>query len=121
MGRQNPVYIIDLGNAERSLTGPISAQSTSASPVTMIPAGAAGIYNDIITLIFTNETNINTVVVVSDGTITYRYAISPYGGGVFNFLTPLPASNSATAWTFSNTAAATIDCVGTYAINADPN
>jgi hypothetical protein len=120
MGRQNPGYIINLGNATRGLTGQISAQSTSSSPVVLI-TGVANVFNDIITLIFTNETNAPTVVLVSDGTLTYRFAISPYGGGVFNFLTPLPASNMSTNWTFSNTANATIDCVGTYAINPNPS
>jgi len=105
-------------NAPRSMTNAASAQSSSASPSTLIAAGGAGVYNDILTLILTNEsTTTATVVSLSDGTNTYKFALSVNGGGVFQFPTPLPASSAATAWQFSNSAGVAVDCVVIYVGN----
>lgn len=102
-------------NAIRTAVFPISVQSTSATPSTLI-ASAAAHYTDIVTLILTNE-GTATVVSISDGTITYKFALAANGIDVINFPTPLPASSSATAWTVSNSAAQTVDCVLTYLKN----
>jgi hypothetical protein len=121
MGRQNPGYVVNLGYSQRGLTGSSSAQSTSSAPITLIAAGSVGVYNDIVTFICTNESNVATVVSLSDGTQVYKFALSPNGGGVFNFLTPLPATNFSTDWTVSNSAGVPVDCVVVFAINTDPN
>ena len=72
--------------------GTASVQSTSGSPSTLIAAVAAN-YTDITSLVMTNEGASATIVSLSDGTVTYKYALAANGGIVMNFTTPLPASS----------------------------
>lgn len=104
-------------NGPRDLIATASFQSTSATPATFISAGLAGIFNDIIELILTNESALATIVSLSDGTTTYKFALSGNGGGVFPFQTPLPATSAATAWQISNSAAMNVDCIAIYIRN----
>ena len=101
----------------RTAVGTASVQSTSATPVILIPASGVGVNNDIVSATFTNESPTDTVVNLNDGTITYKFAIASKGGGTFNFPTPLTATTSATNWLISNSASATIDCVIIYIRN----
>lgn len=102
-------------NGMRDIIGTASVQNTGSSG-TLI-AAITSTYCDIITLIFTNESGTATVVSVSDGTTTYKYAIAANGGIVVNFPTPLPATSAATNWTVSNSASSTVDCVAVYVKN----
>lgn len=101
-------------NGPREFRGAVSVQSTSATGATLIAAGATGVLNDIVTFIATNETSTATVVSLSDGTVTYKFALAGNGGISANFNSPLPATSTATAWTVSNSAAVNVDCVAVY-------
>jgi len=96
---------------DRALTTPFTYQSTSASPATMIASGGTSVYTDITELVLTNE-GAATIVSISDGTLTYKFALAANGGLTKTFATPLKASATATAWTVSNSAAVNVDCVG---------
>src|SRR5207244_8438405 len=115
VGRQAVVL-----NSPRDLIDTAVLSSASNSAVQFIPAGAAGVFNDIITLIITNETDVKTVVSLSDngaGGKVYKLAI-PAGGGIAqNFPTPLPQGPSAAAWDVLNSAAVNLDYVAIFAKN----
>ena len=97
---------------DRALTTPFTYQSTAASPATMIASGGAGVYTDITELVLTNESATATIVSITDGTLTYKFALAGNGGLTKTFATPLKASSTATAWQVSNSAAVNVDCVG---------
>jgi hypothetical protein len=101
------------GSRANANLGTFSVQSTSSSPSTLIAAGATGVFNDIITLVLTNE-GTATIVSISDGTTTYKYALGANAGLNINFPSTLPATSSATAWTISNSASQTVDASGVY-------
>ena len=107
--------LIVLPQAPRDLVGTASVQNTGVSG-TLIGA-IASTYCDITNLVITNETATPTVVSVSDGTTTYKFALAASGGGVFPFSPPLPAASVNTNWTVSNSGSCTIDCVVTYVNN----
>jgi 5-hydroxyisourate hydrolase-like protein (transthyretin family) len=109
--------VVTLANGPRSAIGTVSVQNTSATPATFIAAGATGKYQDIISLVFSNETASATVMSLSDGTKTYKFALASSGGLTVNFPSTLPATSTATAWTLSNSAADTVDCVAVYVTN----
>lgn len=105
-----------LPQATRDLIGPISVQTTTASYITLI-AAIASVFTDISALILTNESATATIVSVTDGTVTYVFALAGNGGGVFPFSPPLPASTVNTVWQIKNSAAVAVDVVGTYVKN----
>ena len=102
--------------SESSLTvGTASLNSSSSSPVTLIAAGATGIYNNIASLVITNESSTATVVSLADGGgNTYKFAIAANGGISYNPNIPLPQGTAAQAWSVSNSAAVTLDFVAIY-------
>ncbi len=102
----------DEEQGDRALTTPFTYQSTAASPATMIASGGAGVYTDITELVLTNESATATIVSITDGTLTYKFALAGNGGLTKTFATPLKASSTATAWQVSNSAAVNVDCVG---------
>lgn len=104
-------------NAPRNLVTPFSVQTTDTSGHTLIAAGATGVFNDIGWLVITNETATATVVSLSDGTTTYKFALAASGGGAFMLPMPLNATSSATAWTVTSSANVTLDFVGEYIAN----
>lgn len=105
-------------NTVRDLVGAaVVSNNSSASGVSFIGAGAAGVFNDIITLVLTNRSSTATVVSLTDGTATYTFALAGNGGVVVNFPTPLPATSSATAWTIGNSATVACDYIAVYAKN----
>lgn len=105
-------------NTPRDLVGTaIVSNNSTASGVSFIGAGAAGVFNDIITFIATNRAATATVVSLTDGTAVYTFALAANGGIVINFPTPLPATSSATAWTIGNSATVACDYVAVYAKN----
>ena len=99
-------------NGLRAALGTFSLKSTSSSPVTLIAAGTG--FRDIITLIFTNEGITATIVTISDGTATYTFGLAAGEGLPINFVSTLPATTTATAWTVANSASNTVDCSGVY-------
>jgi hypothetical protein len=113
----NPISIL---NAPRDLIGTVQLNSSSGSAVSFISAGAANVFNDIITLIITNETTTATIVSLSDngaGGTVYKFAIAASGGIVINFPTPLPQGTAAVAWDVLNSAAVALDYIAVYAKN----
>ena len=107
--------VVVLPQAPRDLVGTASVQNTGSSG-TLI-TGVSNIYADITNLVLTNETATATVVSISDGTVTYKFALAASGGGVFPFSPPLPATTADVNWTVSNSGSCTIDCVVTYVKN----
>jgi hypothetical protein len=95
----------------RAALGVFSVQSTSNSPSSLITAGTG--FTDLVTLILTNE-GTATVVSISDGTNTYKFALGAGAGINVNFPSTLPAATTATAWTISNSASQTVDASGVY-------
>lgn len=104
-------------NAVRDLVGTQQLNSSSSSLVSFIAAGATGVFNDIITFVATNESSTATIVSLSDGTLTYKFALAANGGIVINYNTPIPAASSATAWQVLNSAAVAVDFHAVYAKN----
>jgi fibronectin-binding autotransporter adhesin len=110
-GRQ--IHIL---NGMRDIVGAVQVNSSSSSLVSFI-AAIASTYNDITTFTATNESSTATIVSLSDGTTTYKYAIAANGGIVVTFPTPLPAASSNTAWQVSNSAAVAVDYTAVYVKN----
>ena len=107
-------------NAPRDLIGKVTGNIASATPASMISAGGANVFNDIITLILTNSTATATVVTITDngtGGNSYSFALAANGGGSFQFPTPLPQGTSNAAWEISCSPAETVYYVAVYAIN----
>ncbi len=100
----------------RSTVKAVSVKNTGSSG-TLIGA-VSSVYNDILGIVLTNETATATVVSISDGTATYKFALAANGGGVFQFPYFLPATSLDTNWTISNSASSTVDAVVTYVANA---
>lgn len=98
----------------RGNIAPVSAQNTGSSG-TLIAALPAG-YLDLVYLSLTNEGSSATVVSITDGTLTYNFALAAYGGGIWDFgpVRPLEATTSDTAWTVSNAGDQTIDIVAIF-------
>jgi hypothetical protein len=107
---------ISVANAPRDLIGTVMLNSSSNSLVSFIGL-IASTFTDIITFIATNESSTATIVSLSDGTVSYKFALAANGGIVINFPTPLPATSSATAWQVLNSAGVAVDYVAVYAKN----
>jgi len=108
---------VTITNGHRQMLGTASVNSSAASGATLIAAGASGVFTDIVSLVITNESSTATVVSITDGTTTYKFALAANGGIVINFPTPLPAASSATAWTCGNSATVPCDFVVVYLNN----
>lgn len=104
-------------NAPRDLIGTASVNASAASATSLIAAAGANIFTDIASLVITNETSTATIVSVTDGTTTYKFALAANGGIVLNFPTPLPAATANTAWTCGNSATVALDYVVVYVKN----
>ena len=109
-----------VANAPRDLIGTVMLNSSSSSAVSFITAGGSGVFNDIISLIITNESSTATIVSLSDngsGGTVYKFAIAANGGIVINFPTPLPQGTSNAAWDVLNSAAVACDYIAVFAKN----
>ena len=107
---------VTVANTVRNLVGTAVLTATSTSPTTLIST-VASTYTDIISLTMTNESSSATVVSLSDGTTTYKFALAANGGITFNPTTPLPATSVNTAWTIAITGTVSVDCIAIYAKN----
>jgi hypothetical protein len=89
----------------RDLTGSQTISLTNTSETTMITAGAAGVFNDLATLVVSNGTATATVITIKDATAgTTRAVIDlPASIGVNNciisFIPPIPQTTAANNWT----------------------
>jgi hypothetical protein len=102
-------------NGMRDIIGTASVQNTGASGTLIGQIGST--YCDIIDIVLTNESSTATVVSISDGTTTYKFALAANGGISKSYVTPLPATSTNTNWTVSNSASSTVDCVVLYVKN----
>lgn len=112
--------IVAVANAPRDLIGTVMLNSASSSAVSFITAGGSGVFNDIISLVITNESSTATIISLSDngsGGTVYKFAIAANGGIVINFPTPLPQGTSNAAWDVLNSAAVACDYVAVFAKN----
>jgi len=106
-----------VANTIRDLVGFASVQTTDQSGHNLLASGGTGIYTDLISLAITNETATATVVSLSDGSVTYKFALAANGGIALTWPSTLPASSTAMAWTVTSSATVTLDFVVTYAKN----
>jgi hypothetical protein len=111
-GRQ----VVVLGTI-RDLVGFASVQTTDTGAHNLLASGGADIFTDLISLAITNETATATVVSLSDGTVTYKFALAANGGIVNQWNATLPATSAATAWTVTSSATVTLNFVVTYCKN----
>lgn len=104
-------------NTIRDLVGTASLDSSSSSAVSFIATGGTGVFTDITELVITNDSATATIVSLTDGTKTYKFAINANGGLTKSFISPLVASSSATAWTILNSAGVSCHYVAVFANN----
>jgi hypothetical protein len=90
-----------------------TAALSSSGSATLI-AGVANKLNDIVSLVITNESSTATVVSLSDGVNTYKFAIAANGGISWNPPVPLPQQAAGNNWTVNNSAAVALDYVALY-------
>lgn len=95
-----------------------SLDSNSNTPVELIPAGDSSTYHDIANLILTNEASSATVVILTDGDVTYKIALAANGGAVISFpVVPLLQTSKAKAWNVSNSAGVMVHYIVNYVDN----
>jgi hypothetical protein len=106
-----PAAAIINSSSVRSNLATASLSSASSTAVSFIPAGAAGIFNDISSLVITNTAGIGTIVTLSDngaGGNTHSYALAANGGISISFNPALPQGTMAAAWDVLNSGAVTL-------------
>lgn len=87
--------------APRELTGMQSTTLTATTTATTcVTLGAAGVKNDITSIVFVNSSATGTVMTLSDGTNSYTYYCAPTSQSpTVVYLVPLAETTAATAWT----------------------
>lgn len=108
-----PAVKVYVANEDVLSVGTAALSSASGSLTTLI-AGVAGKLNDIVSLTITNESTTATVVSLTDGTNTYKFAIAANGGITFNPPIPLPAQTAGANWQVLNSAAVALDYIALY-------
>lgn len=96
---------------------PVSLASSSQSAVILIPAGHAGVFNDIDTLVITNSTSTPTTVALSDneaGGNVYWFDLAANGGIVMNFIRGLCQQTPGANWKVLNSAGIALHFLVTY-------
>jgi hypothetical protein len=86
-----------------------TAVASSASETTIVTAGAAGVFNDIVGFQITNQTATACTITIKDstaGTTRKVYDLAASGGIVVPFNPPLPQSGAAANWTGTCSSAA---------------
>lgn len=98
--------------------------TTDASSHTLIPAAGAGAvsgegnFAEIEDLIITNESATATVVTLTNGAESYKFAIGANGGIVINWSTRFGHAVPNTAWTVQSSQSVNLDYVVKYKIAA---
>lgn len=97
LGRQAVV----LNHVRDLITATPTTITNSSSATSVMAAGAAGVFRDIISLIITQSSGTATTATLSDGTASYIFDLAATAGTGLSiqFPTPLPATSTATAWT----------------------
>jgi hypothetical protein len=108
----NPFSVMLAAGSPGTPNATASVQTTDSSPHTLIAAAGTGVRTNISGLVITNESPTATVVSLSDGTVTYKFALAANGGMVNTV--PLPATSTNTAWTVTSSAVVTLDFVVSY-------
>lgn len=87
--------------------------ASSSSEVTILTAGAGGVFHDIVALVLTNQTGTAVVATIKDGTggtNRMKIALAANGGAVLNFPVPVPQGTAANNWTITlSNATTTVD------------
>ena len=101
-----------LSQAPRNSVQPlILSNSSASSPANFGTVGGTGVYLDLASFIVTNRSATATVLSLTDGTLTYTFAIAANGGLVHNPSVPIPASATATQWQVSNSGGVACDYI----------
>jgi len=85
----------------REMIGTASLASNSGTAVIFIPAGAAGIFNDISDLVISNTGGMTSQVTLTDngaGGNTYVFTIQTHTSLAINFSIPIPQGTAAATW-----------------------
>lgn len=109
-GIAQKVYVIN----EDILAIGMAALSSSSNSATTLISGTSGKINDIVSLVVTNESSTATIVTLSDGSNSYKFAIAANGGMVWSPQLPVPAQTSGATWTVLNSAGVAMDYVAEY-------
>ena len=81
---------------------PITTQLTTSGETTIVPAGSTGVYNQILSWQFTNQSATAVTVTIKDstgGTTKFVYDLAANGGIVVCFPRPVAQSKAASNWT----------------------
>ena len=110
---------IVIANTVRDLTGMQATTITSSTAATtVIAAGGANVYTDIISIAITNSSATALIVTLSDGTNSYIYAIAANGGIMIQPTSPIPATSANTVWQLTcGTSVASVYVVAQFAKN----
>ena len=108
-----------IANTIRDLTGMQATTITSSTAATtVIAAGVANVYTDIISIAITNSSATALIVTLSDGTNSYIYAIAANGGIMIQPTSPIPATSANTVWQLTcGTSVASVYVVAQFAKN----
>lgn len=119
MGDKYGRTVVQIG-APRDLIGTATLDSSSGTTVSFITAGAAGVFNDISSLVITNDSATATIVSLSDngaaGNI-YKFALAANGGIAIDYNPPLPQGTAAAAWQVLNSAAVSLHYIAVFLKN----
>lgn len=113
----NQGRVLTTPHVPRDLTVHGNATLTSTTQTTLISAGAAGVFHDVVKLVFTNSSSTATRVAVKDatsGTTRIEVALAANGGAVIDFgSVPLTQATAANNWTVTLSGAVTsVYCFG---------
>lgn len=106
----------------RDLVGHQHTQiASSSSETTIVTAGAAGVFHDLISLILTNQTATAVNVTIKDattGTTRMIIALAASGGAVLTFPAPVNQASAAANWTATlSSAAVTVNIFAQFVKN----
>jgi len=113
--------LVMVEQAPRELTGMQSTTLTATTTATTcVTAGAAGVKNDITSIVFVNSSATGTVMTLSDGTNSYTYYCAPTAQSpTVVYFVPLAETTAATAWTAKcTTSVSSVFVTVTYVKNA---
>lgn len=107
-------------NSVRDLVGAATGNIDSSSATSLISAGGSGVFDDLVSIIFTNSTATGTSVTITDngsGGNSYTFDLAANGGMVATFPTPLPQGTANAAWDISCSPAETVHYTIVYVKN----
>ncbi len=107
--------VVVVGHARDLVSHQHTEIASSSSETTVVTAGAAGVFNDIVSIVLTNQTATACVATIKDstgGTTRMKVALAANGGAVITPSVPIPQlAAAANNWTVTlSSAAVTVDC-----------